>query len=938
GNSSRTPNRMQKHSLRLTFSSSVGIPKLRYPLFPESDIEEFNKLVLRACFTDSWALNTWGESRYRPNDAQYFRDVWMKDSLAAMGQPSSYGNFVHLYVNGLYFGLHNLTERLEDDWYADHLGGEKEDWLINKDLSSPPSRWNTMMGVLNGNITDNAVYETAKDYIDVENYADYMLLHFYADSEDWPHHNGYAAANVNSGDGRFRFFVWDQEIALDKFSWNRYGTSSGGGAPFQRLRNNEEFRMLFADRVHKHMFNDGALSEQGSISRYLNLADEIDVAIVAESARWGDVQATTPYGQTPRSSTNIDNDNYPPTINNPIYFTREQHWVVERDNVTGHYIPTLHDESDSRSIIRELRAQSSPLYPSIDPPVFAQHGGPVPSDFNLAITTAAGDIYYTTDGSDPRMVGGGINPGATRINGGTIVDDFVGFEETGWLYLDTGVEQSDSEVVVGHPAYGVSDWKHPDFADAGWGTGQAMLGYGNIGSGASAITVNAEVEYGPSSTSKFRTTYFRKPFTVTGASEYTEVNVNIIRDDGAIIYLNGKEIGRSNLDAGNRSFSDFASSASPENAVIPLPSYTLQPGDLIEGINILAIEVHQSSAGSSDLGIDAEISASRPNGGGPGGATLSMTGPVLARALEEGEWSALTEASFIVGTPASSGNLVVSEIYYNPPGSLETTEFIELMNSSSTETIDLTGVTLTGVSYAFPEGFTLGPLGRVVIVKDQVAFAAAYNTAGLNIAPGDFGGTNLANGGEEIAVIGQDGATDIQRFIYDDQLPWPEIADGPGSSLVLIAPGTNPDHSLAANWRASSHPGGSPGVGDSMPFTGDPEADDDGDGLNAFLEHALGTSDSASSTDALPTAAIGSFDPGNGVEDEFLTLTFQRNLAADDVVFEVEVGSDLATWTTDTSFVSSTNNGDGTATEVHRSNTPMSSRERELIRLRVTSR
>ncbi len=102
------------------------------------------------------------------------------------------------------------------------------------------------------------------------------------------------------------------------------------------------------------------------------------------------------------------------------------------------------------------------------------------------------------------------------------------------------------------------------------------------------------------------------------------------------------------------------------------------------------------------------------------------------------------------------------------------------MNTSSSETIDLTGVSLTGVSYTFPEGFTLAPLQRVVIVKDQVAFAAAYSTAGILIAPGDFGATNLANGGEEIAVIAQDGVSDIQRFTYDDELPWPVAADWPG--------------------------------------------------------------------------------------------------------------------------------------------------------------
>ncbi|MHC4741055.1 MAG: lamin tail domain-containing protein, partial [Planctomycetota bacterium] len=147
GNASRRPYRMQKHSLRLTFTSLYGPAKLNYPLFGESGVETFNQLVLRASFTDSWGLVSWSSSRYRPNDSQYIRDVWMKESLAAMGQPSSRGNFVHLYVNGLYFGIHNLTERLKGDFFADHLGGEPEHWEINEDLSSPDSRWNAMMAI-----------------------------------------------------------------------------------------------------------------------------------------------------------------------------------------------------------------------------------------------------------------------------------------------------------------------------------------------------------------------------------------------------------------------------------------------------------------------------------------------------------------------------------------------------------------------------------------------------------------------------------------------------------------------------------------------------------------------------------------------------------------------------------------------------------------------
>ena len=926
GNSSRTPYRMQKHSMRLTFSSTVGIPKLEYPLFPESDVDEFNKLVLRACFTDSWALNTWSSSRYRPNDSQYTRDVWMKDSMTDMGHASGHGNFVHLYYNGLYFGVHNLTERIEDDWYAEHLGGEKEDWKVNKDqvVSSAGPRWNAMMGILNGSITDNAVYEQAKDYLDFENYIDYMLLHFYADAEDWPTKNGYSAVNEISGDGKFRYQVWDQEIALDKFSWNRYNSSSGAGAPFQRLRLNDEFRLLFADRVHKHMFNGGELSESRSVARFMDISNEIDKAIVAESARWGDTQDNTPYGNTAGSSNNIDADYYPPTINDPIYFTREQHWLVERDVVTRHYIPILHDESDSRSIIRELRSRN--LYPSLDAPIYSQHGGVVPTGHDLMVTASTGSIYYTLDGSDPRLVGGRINPTAGMLAGGALVDTFVDFEANGWRYLDTGVARSNSTVVVGNASYNSFDWKHPAFNETEWGTGQAMLGYGSVGGRTIRTTV------GPASTPRHITTYFRKQFTVIDAADYNQLTFDLIRDDGAIVYLNGKEVDRSNLSGGTISYGTIASSSNPEDEIVPLNTVTLTPGDLVEGVNVIAVEVHQTSTGSSDLGLDLRVRGIKPNPGASN-VTLTRTGPVKARAYNGGEWSALTEAGFIVGIPASPSNLVVSEIYYNPPGADETTEWVELMNVSASA-IDLTDVTLTGVTYTFPAGSILTTGERIVLVKDQTAFAAAYDTAGITIAPGVFTGS-LNNGGEELAVIDATGSVDIQRFTYLDIAPWPPAPDGEGYSLVLIAPLTSPAHGEAINWRSSFVLSGTPGGSDSETLTGDPNADLDGDGLNALLEHAFGTinRDAGASPEAAISPGIALFE---GDTEESLTITFRRNVAAEDVVISVEVSSDLVDWDDmDTEFVSATSNRDGTEMVTYRSTANIATNAREFIRLKV---
>lgn len=933
GNSSRRPARMHKHSLRVTFTTEFGGPgRLEYPLFPDSPVDQFNKLVLRACFTDSWGLVSWSSGRYRPNDSQYFRDVWMKDSLRDMGQPSSHGNFVHLYVNGLYFGLHNFTERLEDDFFAEHHGGAKEDWEINKDLTGGGTRWNRLMSILNGNIASNAAYESAKNYLDLENFADYMLLHFYADSEDWPHHNGYAAVNAVSGDGKYRFWCWDQEIVLDKYSWNRYGSGSGAGAPFQRLRQNEEFRLLFADRAQKHMFQGGALSEQSSIDRYMGLANHLDKAIVAESARWGDTQDTTPYGNTPGSSNNIDGDYYPPTINNPIYFTREQHWIVERDNVVNNYLPTLHDQSDSRSIIRELRANN--LFPSLDAPLYTQFGGVVPGGFELGMTGIEGTIYYTIDGSDPRLVGGAVSPSAGSLDTGLTSDTLLNFEESGWRYLDGGIAQSASEVVVGHGSYNSSDWKHPGFADAGWPTGQAMLG-GDTVDDIDGDTISTIVDIGPSGL-RYPTVYFRKSFNVSGAGGYTTLTAGVKRDDGAILYLNGREIGRTNMGGGTTTYSSFASngmSGSGESDINDIV-YNLSAGDLVDGINVLAVEVHQSSAGSGDLGIDVRLTASKP-AGPPVPVTLTQTGTVKARILSGGEWSALTEADFIVGTPASAATLVVSKLMYNPVGASEDSEYIELMNISASEAIDLTNVHFdAGLTYTFPAGFVLAPLERVVIVKSPTVFAATYSVAGVTIAPGQFTGS-LSNNGEEIALQGLNDS-DIRRFTYSDKLPWPTSPDGLGYALVLNVPTTAPDHSLPQSWRASAVLGGTPGGSDQVPFIGDPNADGDNDGRTAFFEYALARSDADPTDGNIINLGFTSVDDGMGTQN-FLDLSFTRNLAADGALFELELSTDLLTWDTlEVEVISIQNHGDGTATYTYRSTVPLGSRPREFLRLRIT--
>lgn len=407
GNASRDNNRLAKHSFRLLFKSAYGPSKLDYDWF-SGGVSRFDNIVLRACFTDSWATrysdtnivsgSTWLGQRYRPEDSLYLRDVWVKDSLRDMGHLSGRGDFVHLYVNGLYWGLYNPTERLDASFFSEHLGGLDTDWDVIRDfnelLDGTKDDWDGLMALVNAGITNETRYQAVAELVDVENLIDYMLLHFLGEAEDWPSHNWYAAhrrANPTNGlpATKWIFLAWDQEIVLDQLVTRNRVNVSNTNTPariYSQLRAWPEFRRLFGDRAQKHLFNGGALTPDNNIARMQARAAQIDRAIVGESARWGDAREFTigvnpGHGQT---------------------FTRDEWWVPELDKLYTNFFPNLNALTLSR-----LRAAN--LYPSVGAPQFAQFGGIVPAGFELVIThtNASGTIFYTTDGSDPRVHGSG---------------------------------------------------------------------------------------------------------------------------------------------------------------------------------------------------------------------------------------------------------------------------------------------------------------------------------------------------------------------------------------------------------------------------------------------------------------------------------------------------------------------------------------------------
>lgn len=397
GNSSRRPFRMQKHAFRLAFRSSYGDGKLNDKLFDDTTVKSFDKLVLHEFFTDGWGMVSWDQPRYRPDDSVYFRDPWMKKSFADMGHARVSGRYVHLYINGLYWGIYEMGERVDDNWCADHFGGLSTDYDVMGDFTEvkagTSTAWDSLFSLVNGtDLTQAANYNSVAAQVDLVDFVDYYLLHVHGDAEDWPHHNGYAYRNRNLAGAKWRFVVWDQEIVLDptlnvdRLSNNATNTTTDktAGRLYQKLKVNAEFRLLFADRAHKHLDHQGALSTAVEQARWQGFADTLDKAIVAESARWGDTADATPYGNAVPAGK---------------VFTREADWLPTIANVKNSHFANLHNTANNFATITELRAQG--LYPNTEPPDFSPFGGNVPNNFALTLT-APGAIYYTKNGTDPR--------------------------------------------------------------------------------------------------------------------------------------------------------------------------------------------------------------------------------------------------------------------------------------------------------------------------------------------------------------------------------------------------------------------------------------------------------------------------------------------------------------------------------------------------------
>ena len=427
-----------KHAFRLFFREKYGNDKLHYPLFGDEGIDIFDKIDLRAEQNYAWSNGLINNSMVR--------EVFSRDSQRDMGQPYTRSRYYHLYLNGMYWGLYQTQERSEARYAESYFGGNEEEYDVVKvntengytveATDGNLDSWQTLYDMCQKGFVSNSDYfkiegkdqsgkpvKGGEIMIDLDNLIDFMLVIFYTGNFDAPTasfmlnkraNNFYAIDNRTDNSKGFTFYAHDTEHSLFDEAHNPgIGLNEDRVSIGQRtdnmkmevsdltvfhpqwlhfkLSDNPEYRVRFADRAWKHLSEEGVLSPENALERINKRISEVDVAVVAESARWGDSKRTgAPY-------------------------TKNTTWIPEINKIRDNFTPYR-----TKIVIDQLKKAN--LFPQIKAPIIKTLSGSTVSD-NVLITSpvsieienpnGSGTIYYTLNGSDPRKPGGGVNTGVS---------------------------------------------------------------------------------------------------------------------------------------------------------------------------------------------------------------------------------------------------------------------------------------------------------------------------------------------------------------------------------------------------------------------------------------------------------------------------------------------------------------------------------------------
>lgn len=631
-----------------------------------------------------------------------------------------------LFVNGVYYGIQNLRERSNADLLFTQYGYDDDEIILldTYQYLGNPDFQQLYNHIFNNDITRTEVYNQIHTMMDVENYIDYMLTQIYLGNYDWPHNN--VKIWKKKEGGKWRWILYDTDFGFNLYDGNLHSfnsltyalgenfekpTQEWATRFFRRIMLNDNFRNQFIDRFSIHL--SSTFTTPGVNQIIDSLAAKIRTEIAYHKTRW--------------------NASYRPFEDD----------IGTMKSFSLYRPPNMLDFIRSR-FLNNAAVQTISISSNLPQATYLFNNQPI-NDASISLQSFNGRSF-----SLKANYVKGYAFSHWELNSTTSSTTAIPWDSE-WKYWDSG----------SMPAV---NWYSDAYSDNTWKTGQAQLGYGVQG-------LKTTIGFGPDANNKYPTAYFRKAFNIENVSSVNSATVRIFVDDGAAVYINGVEIGRFNLPSGPLTFNTFTTTWNNGDYA----DFTV-PGSLLRnGNNLVAVEVHQTSANSSDLLFNLETKLMITNSGNNQYTSPIFTGVVSAgqtyKAIyyEDGLPDPLNGVKVYINELVASNSIIQDE-----HGDRD--DYLELYNDGN-EAVDISGWYLSDKK-GFPKTWQL-PIDPTAVIPARgflVLWADEQpNQGALHL---DF---KLSAGGEYVSLHAEN---KYGTLVLIDSVQFPALAGNTSYSRI----------------------------------------------------------------------------------------------------------------------------------------------------------
>jgi hypothetical protein len=546
--------------LNIHSRKQYGASKITYQIFPDNPRNTFDNLTFRC------SGNDWSQTEMRDNLEQHLSvpnaDLDIQDY-----------RFCIVFINAQYWGIHSMVTQQGSEYYQYKYGVKADsiDEIYNDGtvLLGDNAAYQSMVDQLNAGVQDDAAFSVLEQKMDVRNYTDYIQDEIFCSNTSWGHNIG--CWRVKNDTARFRWepFDFDRGFYMANagstdMSWftaingQAYLNPDWATLWLRKMLQNDHYKKQFYARFADHLY---VTFHPKTVNRRIDgLSGQIRKEIPYHVNRWSG--STSSYGNGLASVAFWENE-----VNNlRSYVSARQTYMYDNLNaffgLTGTAPLNLNVSNLQAGTIR-LHDIRVPDYPWA-----GRYFNNVPIHLTAEPKTGFNFVRWEkATSADVPMIAAGAD----------------------WKYHDASDDPQTA-------------WRQAGYDDSSWPTGPAQLGYGD---GDETTILN----YGGNASNKLISYFFRKKFNVANPTGITGLHLQMIVDDGAVVYLNGNEVARYNMPSGAIDFNTLASAAISGATESAWQGFDFPASGLVAGENTIAVEVHQAAANSSDISFDLQLAS-----------------------------------------------------------------------------------------------------------------------------------------------------------------------------------------------------------------------------------------------------------------------------------------------------------------------------------------